>query len=220
MERINIITGHFGSGKSEISIHLAKKLRSEGKTVTIVDLDIVNPFFCIRDLQGPLNKEGICVIAANPEWSNAELMMVPGQVSGIFVKDHIHYILDIGGDDSGANVLGTLYQELKDLPYHLYFVVNTQRPLTEDDKGVKEYIADIQRASRLKVTHLISNTNLSYETEVADILEGEQVVQRLSKELGIPHRYTVVMKELADQVKDKLHAEMLDIDIYMKPPWR
>lgn len=221
LERITIITGHFGSGKSEISMNLAKKLNKEGKKVALVDIDIVNPFFCIRDFKDTLAKEGIDVIAANPEWSNAELMVVPGEVSGIFVRKDTHFVMDIGGDDMGATVLGQYNADLKKSDYNMFFVINTQRPMTPDEKGIREYISGIERTSRLKVTHLISNTNLSYETTVEEIIKGDEMVHTLSKELGIPHLYTVVRRDLADSemLKSQLHGEILPIDIFMKTPW-
>lgn len=219
MERITVITGHFGSGKSEISINLAKKLNAEGKKVALVDIDIVNPFFCVRDFKDTLAKEGIDVIAAKPEWSNAELMVVPGEVSGIFVRRDTHFIMDIGGDDSGATVLGQYNGELLKTSYNMFFVINTQRPMTPDEKGIREYIRSIERSSRLKVTHLISNTNLSYETTVEEIIKGDEMVHALSEELGIPHLYTVVRRDLADLLKGQLNGEILPIDIFMKTPW-
>jgi hypothetical protein len=219
LERITVITGHFGSGKSEISINLAKKLNAEGKKVALVDIDIVNPFFCVRDFKDTLAKEGIDVIAAKPEWSNAELMVVPGEVSGIFVRRDTHFIMDIGGDDSGATVLGQYNGELLKTSYNMFFVINTQRPMTPDEKGIREYIRSIERSSRLKVTHLISNTNLSYETTVEEIIKGDEMVHALSEELGIPHLYTVVRRDLADSLKGQLNGEILPIDIFMKTPW-
>jgi energy-coupling factor transporter ATP-binding protein EcfA2 len=219
LNRITVITGHFGSGKSELALNLAKKLNDEGEKVSLVDIDIVNPFFCIRDFKEKLAEVDIEVISAKPEWSNAELMVVPGEVSGIFVRNDRHFIIDIGGDDRGAMVLGQYNRNFKETPYDMYFVVNTRRPMTPNEKGVKEYLKDIERASRLKVTHLISNTNLSYETDVEDIVKGDEIVSKLSKELGIPHLYTVVRRDLVEEVTGRLKGEILPIDIHMKTPW-
>ena len=42
--RFLVITGNYGSGKTEISLNLALKAAAAEKT-TLVDLDIVNPYF-------------------------------------------------------------------------------------------------------------------------------------------------------------------------------
>ena len=43
MKKINIITGHYGSGKTTIALNTALRLAQNNKKVSIVDLDIVNP---------------------------------------------------------------------------------------------------------------------------------------------------------------------------------
>jgi hypothetical protein len=220
VSRIRIFTGHFGSGKTEISINYAIKLAKEGKKVAIVDLDIVNPYFCTRGIKKELEEYGIRVIAADPNLSNAELMVVPPEVLSVFNDKSYEVIMDIGGDDQGAVVLGQYNRYLREEPYDMYFVINNNRPLTSNNDDTQDYMRVIQAASRLKVTHLISNTNMSYETAVEDIITGDKTVKELSEKLNIPHKYTVCRKDLIDEVKGKVQGELLPIDIYMKPPWR
>ncbi|MBI6875395.1 ATP-binding protein [Clostridium aciditolerans] len=220
MSRIRIFTGHFGSGKTEISINYAIKLAKEGKKVAIVDLDIVNPYFCTRGIKKELEEYGIRVIAADPNLSNAELMVVPPEVLSVFNDKSYEVIMDIGGDDQGAVVLGQYNRYLREEPYDMYFVINNNRPLTSNNDDTQDYMRVIQAASRLKVTHLISNTNMSYETAVEDIITGDKTVKELSEKLNIPHKYTVCRRDLIDEVKGKVQGELLPIDIYMKPPWR
>ena len=49
MKRITLITGHYGSGKTNFAVNLALRQAAEGKKVTVVDLDIVNPYFRTAD---------------------------------------------------------------------------------------------------------------------------------------------------------------------------
>ena len=57
MKKITIVTGHYGSGKTNISANLAIKLAEAGKKVTVVDLDIVNPYFRTADFSDLFENE-------------------------------------------------------------------------------------------------------------------------------------------------------------------
>jgi KaiC/GvpD/RAD55 family RecA-like ATPase len=220
MSRIRVFSGHFGSGKTEMAINYAKDLARQGNKVSIVDIDIVNPYFCVRDLKDELEDFGVRVIASSPHFSNAELMVVPAEVVSAFNDKSSEVVIDVGGDDSGAVVLGQYNRYFREEDYEMYFVINTNRPFTAISQDTEEYIKAIERSSRLKVTHLISNTNLSYETTVEDILKGDREVMELSSKLNLPYKYVVCRKDLIDEVRGKVHAEIYGIDIYMKPPWR
>ncbi|MBK5240826.1 ATP-binding protein [Clostridium sp.] len=220
MSRIRVFTGHFGSGKTEIAINYAINLAKEGKKVVIVDLDIVNPYFCVRDVRKQLEDQGIRVIASNPELVNAELMVVPAEIRAAFNDKSYEVVIDVGGDDSGSIALGQYNKYFKEEAYDMFFVINTNRPFTQEPVVIVEYIKAIEKASRLTVTHLISNTNLSYETVPEHIIYGDKVVAKLSKELNIPHEYTVCSKDLVGELKGKLQGDIFGIDIHMLPPWR
>lgn len=63
---IVIIVGNYGSGKSETAVNLAIHARSQGLSVKITDLDLVNPYFRTREARTPLEKMGVEVVLPPP----------------------------------------------------------------------------------------------------------------------------------------------------------
>ena len=49
LKRITIISGHYGSGKTNIAVNLAIDLKKSFDKVAVADLDIVNPYFRTKD---------------------------------------------------------------------------------------------------------------------------------------------------------------------------
>ena len=217
--RIRIFTGHFGSGKTEISINYATQLAKQNKSTCIVDLDIVNPYFTVREIRPYLESLGIRVVSPSIEITTAELSTVPAEVLTVFNNKSYDVVLDIGGDNIGCVVLGQYNRFLIQEPYDMYFVINTNRPFTSDAAGIIEYINSIERVSRLKVSYLINNTNMSYETKVEDVITGDNIIKGVSEKLNIPIRFTCVREDLADKLPMGLSGEIFKINIFMKPAW-
>lgn len=219
MSRIQIFTGHFGSGKTETAINYALRLAEERTGVSLVDMDVVNPYFCSRDVAEDLDRRNVRLISSQRKLANAELGVVSPEVMAAFNDKSLHVVVDVGGDDLGAVALGQFNRYFRSEPYEMYFVVNKRRPATSTQRGVVDCIARVEEASRLKVTHLIANTNMSYETTATDVLEGDAFVTELADALNLPHLYTVCRRDLLDQIEDKVRGQVLAIDIHMKVPW-
>jgi Mrp family chromosome partitioning ATPase len=75
-ERLVIIVGNYGSGKTEVSVNLALRLAAEGKKVIIADLDIVNPYFRSREAGALMEANGIEVVIPPGEQQYADLPIV------------------------------------------------------------------------------------------------------------------------------------------------
>ena len=60
---VEVFTGAYASGKSESAINRALQYASYGKNITLVDLDTVEPAYCLRPIIGELKEQGISVIA-------------------------------------------------------------------------------------------------------------------------------------------------------------
>ena len=63
--RITLFAGHYGSGKTNIALNFARRLRRAHPRVAVADLDIVNPYFRTKDSAGLLAAEGIDLVVSN-----------------------------------------------------------------------------------------------------------------------------------------------------------
>lgn len=217
--RFHIFCGHFGSGKSEIAINFALKCKAEGENVSIVDLDIVNPYFRTNDAKAVLEESGIEVIA--PEFANSNLDMptVPADIMRVFNNLDKLVIFDVGGDEDGAFALGRYLEFFKREPYELHLVVNAKRPLTETAEEICEMAGEIERASRLKVTDMVNNTNIGKLSTAEVLAESVQEVERSAELLGVPVSMYCATENTAEGLSDNIKANLFQIDIKIKMPW-
>ena len=219
MIKTNIITGHYGSGKTEFALNLAVKLKENGGDVSICDLDIVNPYFRTNDVKELLNQKGISVISSEYASSNVDIPVLPGEILSVFSTDDKYRIFDVGGDDDGAIALGGFYGYISKKPYNMYFVVNTLRPMTKTPDEICEMASAIESASRLKITSIVNNTNLSYLTSAEDIVKSVKTVDKAAQMLGVSVSYISGRKEILDKLPENLKNKRFDMDIYMKMPF-
>lgn len=190
MKRITIIAGHYGSGKSEISVNLALK----NKVDYIVDLDIINPYFRSRALDDLFQEHNIKLVESTVKGMlNSDMPYVSGEGVVPFVNTDVTAIYDLGGTENGAKVLIQFLDRATDFENIDFLVsVNIFRPETSDVKSILHTITLLEAQTQLKVTGLINNTNLIDETKESDVIDGEEVLKEVSKQLGIPICYTVV----------------------------
>ena len=76
--RVNVICGHYGTGKTNLSINLAIECARAGESVTLIDMDVVNPYFRSADYADVLTKEGVRVIGPNFANTNLDTPSLPG----------------------------------------------------------------------------------------------------------------------------------------------
>ena len=121
--RIIIIVGGFGSGKTEISINLAKILIASEKTpLTVVDLDLVNPYFRTREAVEEMQQLCIRPIIPKAGQFYADLPILLPEIKGAIQVDSGRVILDVGGDAQGSRALGSLADLFSDGDYEMLMV--------------------------------------------------------------------------------------------------
>lgn len=218
MKRIQIITGHYGSGKTEYAVNLALHLAQERENVTLADLDIVNPYFRSYEQAKRLEDAGIRVIVTSCG-GIADIPAINPEVMSVFQQEKWTGVLDIGGDPIGARVLARFAPQLKTSEFDLLFVLNANRPETKDVESALQYMQGIEAECRQKVTGIVNNTHLCGETTAEEILKGARLAQELSERTSLPVIHHAVQRKFVEQVQDKLSEPVLPMNIYMKKPW-
>jgi hypothetical protein len=220
LNRITILTGHFGSGKTEIAINLALNEKKIHNKTAINDLDIINPYFRSRDVSDIFEQQDIELIAPANRLAASDLPIVSGEIYRVLHDPRYRVIIDAGGDKDGAMALGQYYHEWQHLEPELLFVLNANRPYVSTLEGARYTIEQIEKAARLKVTGIINNSNIGSETSMTDIQSGYELSLKLSDMLSIPLQYTTICVDLENKAKcfAKIHQVMF-IKRYMKLPW-
>lgn len=208
-KRVIVFSGHYGSGKSEISVNTAFLLKKNNSDVLIADMDIVNPFFRSYDAKEALEAVGIKTIAPMYANTNVDVPVIGPEISAALRNNSRNVILDVGGDEEGSRVLGRYHNDIPRDDYDMFFVFNRSRPMTTNLSDALIYISEIEEASRLKFTGLINNTHFLGETTIEDILYGAELAEEISRETGIPLFASAVMEEIVGQLGGKLNHPVI-----------
>lgn len=219
-KRVRLFIGHYGSGKSEVSINYVIKLREQvDGEVALADLDVVNVYFRSREKKDLMKELGITPIDSSIETNTLDVPAVSAEVMRPLHNKTSNYVLDVGGDNVGGRVVGRFAEHFNSDEYDMFFVVNANREKTQTAQEVLGYIDAIEASSKLKVTGLINNTHLLRETTVEDVLKGQEVVREVSKIKNIPIKYVCCIESILDQIPKDLEGEILPIKLYLREDW-
>lgn len=204
-KRITIVSGHYGSGKTNIAVNLALSLKKEHCNVTIADIDIVNPYFRTKDSELLLKENGIRLICSEYANTNIDIPALPHDIYSVTDDKSQFCVLDVGGDERGALALGRIAPAiLEENDFEMIYVVNMYRPLTADADSAIEVMREIEQACKIKFTGFVNNSNLGVETNPDDILASVSYAEDISKKAGIPIKFTTVEQSLLEPLKNKI----------------
>ena len=218
MKRINIVTGHYGSGKTEFALNYAIKLHETFGKSAICDMDIVNPYFRTFDAAKELTDMGIRVIAPEYAGTNLDLPSLPSDILSVFSNKDIPAVLDVGGDEDGAIALGQYYPYLKDEDYEMFFVINGKRPDTSNADDIIRLADEIQYASRCRITAIVNNTNLSYISSPDELIQSLALTDEVSRKMNVPVRFVSGIPEILKKV-DTGDIPKFPLRLFMQLPF-
>lgn len=202
-KRVLLLCGHYGSGKTNIAVNLAQAIKREYSTVTLADLDIVNPYFRSKDSAIELEEAGIRLICSNYANSNVDIPALPSDLYALTDDRRMKAIIDVGGDDRGALVLGRLAPAiLSENDYEMLMVINCYRPLTRDAASTLEVMREIEYAGGIRFTALVNNSNLGAETTAEDVLASMRYADEVAAMSNLPVVMTTADERLQSELQD------------------
>lgn len=215
-----VVTGHYGSGKTNLSVNLAMSLRAAGEEVTLVDLDIVNPYFRSADFAALAEENGIHLIAPVYARSNLDIPALDGRLDAELDGDR-RIVIDVGGDDAGAAALGRYSAHIMEVGgCDMLYVVNAYRYLTRTSEEAAQILGEIERAARLTATAVVNNSNLADITTAPDIARSMAYAQETAQRYQIPFLFTAAREDLADAVRARVpDRPVYPVRVYVKKPW-
>ncbi len=219
-KRVTAFVGHFGSGKTEIALNGALRLAASGVPVTLADLDVVKPYFRSRAARAILADAGVELLAPTGANVHSDLPIIVPQIRSALRHDRRHIILDVGGDDVGARVLGSLSDVVPIEETECLLVLNFRRPSTPDAERALAMVREIEAVGRVPVTGLISNTHLMEETTAEVVMEGHALALETAALAAIPLVAVTVADDLAGELSfENLECPVIALKRIVRPPF-
>lgn len=234
---VTIVCGHYGVGKTSLSVSLAIDAVRAGYDVILSDMDVVNPYFRSSDCKAVLDEAGVRLIEPVYARSNVDGPSITNETAGAVEwaasepeaggKPRL-LIIDAGGDDAGATVLGRFSAGLREAGYEMLYVVNRQRGFEHTPDEAAGFLREIEEASHLAATGIVGNTHLKADTTLATIEEGIPFARACAETTGLPLRFVTMPRELGagiacretPRIRQMLNgAPLYGMGLYVRAPW-
>jgi len=211
MNNLIIVSGHYGAGKTSFALSLARALRAcNDKSVSLIDLDIINPYFRSSDYTKTLDEEGVPIISPrfagttleNPSISPEVLSTIKsageGGITPWASKERVTQsaqpapcenpivIIDTGGDAEGVRALARYSDAIKAKDYQMLYVFNQKRLMTSTANDALALMQEIENASCLRISGIVNNTHLKSETTIETVRQSMPYAIELCELSGVP----------------------------------
>jgi hypothetical protein len=209
-----VLLGEAGCGKSEIALNLAVRLSRDGP-VHFFDMDQTKPLYRSRDARRALEARGVSFFCQE------QYMDAPTLVGGVAesLRDESAFtILDVGGNDTGARMIGGFSRLINGGGTVCLYVVNPYRPWSKDVDAVDGTLSSILRVSHIQKFHIISNPNLGFETTAEEFAAGIEKTRRMLEQY-VPVEGACAREEIFDTASGLTELPLLPLRLYLKYEW-
>jgi hypothetical protein len=184
------------------------------------DRDVVKPYFRSRSARAILTAAGVELLAPTGANIHADLPIIVPQIRSHLRRDNSRLIMDVGGDDAGARVLGSLSDVIPRADTDCLLVLNFRRPGTPDPENAVTMIREIEAVGRIPVSGLISNTHLMDETTPEVVSDGYRQALQTARLADVPLVAVTVGEALiAELDKRKFECPVVAMRRIVLPPF-
>ena len=211
--------GQAGSGKSELALNLMTWLKKANtdKFCHFFDLDMTKPLFLSWDAEEMLKDAGV------QTHYQVQFMDAPTIVGGVKImlrNPDLYTVIDVGGNHTGAAVLGGFTDELSREDTRIFYVLNGMRPWNETIEEIDETLSKILEKVHIGFGRisLINNTNNGKDTTAEDFLEITGKLRKLLSPYA-EFEFHTVRSEILSEVEPKLCGPIYPIRRFLKYDW-
>lgn len=185
-KKLTVVTGHYGAGKTNFSVNLALDIAKDGHKCTVIDLDIVNPYFRTADFEKLFAENDIDIFA--PVYANTNLdipsLNIPLES---LLKSGSYIVIDVGGDDEGAKALGRFAPIINGFDdTDVLYIINKYRYLTKAAADTAVLMREIEESGSVRCTGIVNNSTLGGETDLDDVISSLSFAEEVSRLTGLP----------------------------------
>ena len=197
---VTFLIGGAGAGKTETALNLSVWKAAHYQHVSLVDLDIVNPFFRVRKLTEQVEKKGVHVVFPDPRVASGDIPGLPAEAWGAVENCDMAVVCDIGGGEPGLRPLGRMKDDAEKRNANVLFVLNPFRPGFSTLAELEESFYHMSNLCAMKATGLVANPNISGETSLALYQEGMGLIMEFSRKSGVEIAFAVAESKLAAEI--------------------
>ncbi|MDD6564907.1 MAG: cobalamin biosynthesis protein CobQ [Clostridiales bacterium] len=208
--KVTALVGYYGCGKTNLAANLALEMSKSGK-VTVVDIDIVNPYFRTADFKDEFKKHGISLVTTEYANTNLDIPVLNFDIASIS-ENSDYVIIDVGGGSDGAAALGRYHTVLEEKNTQILYVFNMYQGLSAEETA--QSMREIEHACRMKCTALVNNSNLGTMTEPEDILKSKSFEDELVNITGLDVAMRCATKQMFTTCSEDLCVERM-----VRMPW-
>lgn len=194
------LIGGTGAGKTELALNLSLYKAHRYQKSTLIDFDIVNPFFRVRKLRTEVERHNVSVICPVSRVVSGDIPALPAEAWGAVENTSLPIVCDIGGGETGLRPLARMSELALARNANVFFVINPYRPGFAKPEDIAENFQHMCGLSAMKATHIVANPNIGSETTVALFVDGLARVKKFAESVKLPIAFSVAADGLAREL--------------------